>query len=117
MRALCRITGRTEHPLYKQEGREDGCRFFQVGFVVDELAVAVRWMQLGYDVIAKSHSSKFRVAYIDTVADFGFYTEVVERTPEFLLQLESIFRACAAWDSSDPVRLLTAMATGCRSAD
>ena len=49
----------------------------------------------------------FRVAYFDTVEDFGFYTEVVEETPGFLAQLGMIAETCASWDGTDPVRLLT----------
>jgi hypothetical protein len=65
------------------------------------------YTRLGYDLAAESLSSTMRVAYFDTVADFGFYLEVVERTPVFLAQLELISRTCAAWDGTDPVRLLT----------
>jgi hypothetical protein len=41
------------------------------------------------------------------VHDFGFFTEVVEETPEFLHQLGKIAQTCAEWDGADPVRLLT----------
>ena len=59
------------------------------------------------EVVAESIGGSFRVAYIDTVADFGFYTEVVESRPGFLEQLQAIAQTCAHWDGSDPVRLLT----------
>jgi hypothetical protein len=62
---------------------------------------------LGYEVAAESLSGNFRIAYVDTVAAFGFYTEVVEHTPRFLEQLDAISRTCATWDGTDPVRLLT----------
>lgn len=62
---------------------------------------------LGYELAAESTDARFRIAYFDTVADFGFYTEVVEETPGFLVQLERISRTCASWDGADPVRLLT----------
>ena len=52
-------------------------------------------------------SPAHRVAFIDTLGDFGFYTEVVESRPEFLGQLSAISRTCAEWDGTDPVRLLT----------
>lgn len=49
-----------------------------------------------------------RVTYVDTYAEFGFFTEVVAAEPRFLAQLGAISRTCAAWDgSTDPVRLLT----------
>ena len=48
-----------------------------------------------------------RLSYFDTVCDFGFFTEVVEETPEFLQQLAKVAQTCAEWDGTDPVRLLT----------
>jgi hypothetical protein len=63
--------------------------------------------RLGYELAGESRSGSLRVAYFDTAADFGFYTEVVEQTPGFLAQLSRISRTCAAWDGTDPVRLLT----------
>ncbi|GAA2410285.1 VOC family protein [Actinomadura vinacea] len=63
--------------------------------------------RLGYELAAESDNGSFRVAYFDTAADFGFFTEVVERTPTFLARLHNISQTCAAWDGTDPVRLLT----------
>ena len=49
-----------------------------------------------------------KAAYLDTLADFGFFTEVVALAPLFLDQLTAISRTCAEWDGvTDPVRLLT----------
>ncbi len=62
---------------------------------------------LGYGVAAESTGGRFRIAYIDTATDFGFYTEVVEETSGFLAQLRQIAETCANWDGADPVRLLT----------
>ena len=62
---------------------------------------------LGYELAAESSGGSFRVAYYDTSADFGFYTEVVEQTPKFLVQLDRVSQTCADWDGTDPVRLLT----------
>jgi Glyoxalase/Bleomycin resistance protein/Dioxygenase superfamily len=62
---------------------------------------------LGYSIAAQSVSGGFRVAYIDTVAAFGFYTEVVEAPPTFLDQVRGIADTCANWDGTDPVRLMT----------
>ncbi len=180
----------TAHPLYQQPFPEGEFRFFQLGFVVDDLlAAAARWASVfgvgpfhvlppmdvpctyrgaetGVDIqvavaqagpvqielihqrcerasvyseLFAAHESGFhqvctvtpdydgkrahyeslgyelaseipgesRVAYYDTVADFGFYTEVVEETPKFLKQLARIAKTCAEWDGSDPVRILT----------
>jgi Glyoxalase/Bleomycin resistance protein/Dioxygenase superfamily len=62
---------------------------------------------LGYQLAAESANLNFRVAYFDTSADFGFFTEVVEHTPSFLLQLDAMSQTCATWDGQDPIRLLT----------
>jgi hypothetical protein len=58
-------------------------------------------------VVAESLGGRFRIAYVDTTAAFGFYTEIVEQTPGFLEQLHAISQTCAQWDGRDPVRLLT----------
>ena len=63
---------------------------------------------LGYAVAAVLHAPGQRVAFIDTVTDFGFYTEIVDAPPEFLRNLAAIAETCAEWDGvTDPVRLLT----------
>jgi hypothetical protein len=61
---------------------------------------------LGYSLAAESVAGGFRVAYVDTVADFGFYTEVVDAPPGFVDQVRAISDTCAAWDGNDPVRIL-----------
>jgi Glyoxalase/Bleomycin resistance protein/Dioxygenase superfamily len=61
----------------------------------------------GYELASEFGSSAQRIAYFDTFGDFGFITEVVEATPSFLANLAKIAQTCAAWDGSDPVRLLT----------
>ena len=63
--------------------------------------------QLGYELASEIIAKGSRVAYFDTVGDFGFFTEVVEETAGFLAQLATIAQTCAAWDGTDPVRLLT----------
>ena len=62
---------------------------------------------LGYAIAAESVSGGFRVAYVDTAKDFGFYTEVVEAPPVFLEQVRAISDTCANWDGRDPVRIMT----------
>lgn len=61
----------------------------------------------GYEVVAESVDGPMRVAYVDTVGSFGFYTEIVEGSPRFLDQLRAIADTCATWDGTDPIRLLT----------
>lgn len=62
---------------------------------------------LGYELVMGIDMEGGRVAHYDTVADFGFFTEVVEDSPAFLAHVAQIARTCAAWDGSDPVRLVT----------
>jgi len=62
---------------------------------------------LGYSLAAESVGGKFRVAYVDTAREFGFYTEVVESTPSFLEHLRAVSDTCAVWNGSDPVRIMT----------
>lgn len=62
---------------------------------------------LGYEAACEIVARDQHVAYIDTLDDFGFFTEIVELVPGFLEQLATIARTCAEWDGSDPVRLLT----------
>lgn len=62
---------------------------------------------LGYELAGEIEARGQRVAFFDTVADFGFMTEVTEDVPGFLDQLAAIAQTCATWDGTDPVRILT----------
>jgi hypothetical protein len=63
---------------------------------------------LGYELASElSFGKGQRTGFFDTCADFGFFTEVVEDAPGFLPQLAAIAQTCAAWDGTDPVRILT----------
>jgi hypothetical protein len=94
--------------IYAEWSKGGKSAFHQVATVTSDYdAKKAQFEALGYQVAAESISGTFRVAYIDTVAAFGFYTEVVEGTPRFLEQLEAISQTCATWDGTDPVRLLT----------
>jgi hypothetical protein len=63
--------------------------------------------ELGYEITAEIEARGHRVAYVDTVGDFGFYTEVVQSNAEFLGHLAQLSRECEFWDGRDPVRILT----------
>ncbi len=63
--------------------------------------------KLGYSIAAESLAGGFRVAYEDTAAEFGFYTEVVEAPASFVDQVRAISDTCANWDGSDPIRIMT----------
>jgi hypothetical protein len=66
------------------------------------------YAELGYDAVTElSSPDGERVAYFDTVGDFGFFTEIAEWSASFAANLDRISRTCAEWDGTDPVRLLT----------
>lgn len=66
------------------------------------------YLDHGYAIACEMTNPRHRVAYVDTVEDFGFYTEIVEDKPSFRANLTQIAQTCAAWDGvTDPVRLLT----------
>jgi hypothetical protein len=93
--------------LYRDWSKEGASAFHQVATVTSDYdAKLSHFRALGYEVAAESLTASFRIAYIDSVAAFGFYTEVVEHTPRFLEQLDAISRTCATWDGTDPVRIL-----------
>jgi hypothetical protein len=66
-----------------------------------------QFVALGYEIAGSVDARGHRVAYVDTVADFGFFTEVVAHRADFLEQLAEHARTCEHWDGTDPVRLLT----------
>jgi glyoxalase/bleomycin resistance protein/dioxygenase superfamily protein len=66
------------------------------------------FLDLGYQIAGEITDPRYRVAYVDTVDDFGFYTEIVEDKPSFAANLARIAQTCAEWDGvTDPLRLLT----------
>ena len=92
--------------VYREWTRNGSCTLHQLATVTPDYdGSKARYEALGYPVTAENRS-KLRVAYVDTSADFGFYTEVVEQSPRFLANLDQISRNCAAWDGADPVRYL-----------
>jgi len=98
-----------DRPSIFRSWTDDGTRpFHQVATVTAAYdARKAHLSSLGYSLAGESLDGRFRIAYFDTVADFGFYTEVVEETQGFLAQLGRISSTCATWDGTDPVRLLT----------
>jgi hypothetical protein len=95
--------------IFRDWSRGGSSAFHQLATVTpDYEAKKAYYQELGYDLASESLSSPVRIAYFDTVADFGFYTEVIRQTPGFLAQLHKISQACATWDGTDPVRLLGA---------
>lgn len=82
--------------------------FHQICTVTSDFDAKVEhYRSLGYDAWL-NESPRFRVAYVDTVRDFGCFIEIVQHSPWFLDQLAQIAQACATWDGvTDPVRLMT----------
>ncbi len=70
-------------------------------------ATVAHYTELGYELVCEVVSYGQHVAYLDTVADFGLYVEVIEGVPLFLKQIAAIAETCARWDGTDPIRLLT----------
>lgn len=62
---------------------------------------------LGYELACEFTSPGQRVAFFDTIEDFGFFTEVAEEKASFHTNLSKISQTCAEWDGSDPIRILT----------
>jgi glyoxalase/bleomycin resistance protein/dioxygenase superfamily protein len=63
--------------------------------------------ELGYELACEFTSPGQRVAFFDTIDDFGFFTEVAEEKPSFQVNLSKIAQTCAQWDGADPIRILT----------
>jgi hypothetical protein len=94
--------------VFREWSRDGTCAFHQLATVTPDYDAKLAQLEsFGYELASESLSGRIRSAYIDTLADFGFYTEVVESTPGFLANLNKIAQASAAWDGSNPVRLLT----------
>jgi hypothetical protein len=82
--------------------------FHQVCTIARDFEAKVTHFEaLGYELAGSIDARGHRVAYVDTVADFGFFTEVVAHRDDFLARLAADARECAQWDGTDPVRLLT----------
>lgn len=93
--------------VYRDWSRNGAAALHQLATVTaDYEGSKARYEALGYRIEAENMSSAMRVAYVDTSADFGFYTEVVEQTPGFLANLGKISSSSASWDGTDPVRQL-----------
>ena len=104
------VTQHCDRPsIFREMVAAGGSSFHQLCTVTpDYEETTAHYEALGYEraseIVAPDGQ---RVAFFDTVADFGFYTEVVASTPLFLAQLATIAQTCADWDGTDPVRLLT----------
>ena len=98
-----------DHPsVYRELLGHGQSRFHQVCTVTGDYdGKKIQYERLGYELVSEMNAGAGRVGFYDTLRDFGFFTEVVESTPTFLTQVSKIAQTCAAWDGTDPVRLLT----------
>ena len=94
--------------IFQNWSRGGTSAFHQIATVTDDYdGKKACFEALGYKIAAESDAGKFRVAYVDTSADFGFYTEVVESYSGLLAQVRAISDRCANWNGVDPVRIMT----------
>lgn len=59
---------------------------------------------LGYPLACEIMSGGQRVGYVDTFADFGFVTELVEGGDNYFKTWSRLEKTCREWDGKDPVR-------------
>ncbi len=94
--------------IFTEWSRGGTSTFHQIATLTNDYdGKTAHFKALGHSIAAESVGGGFRVAYIDTAAAFGFYTEVVEAPPSFLDQVHAISDTCAHWDGRDPVRIMT----------
>jgi Glyoxalase/Bleomycin resistance protein/Dioxygenase superfamily len=94
--------------IFQEWSRGGTSAFHQIATLTSDYdGKTAQFKALGYAIAAESLAGGFRVAYVDTATEFGFYTEVVEAPSSFVDQVRAISDTCANWDGSDPVRILT----------
>jgi len=95
--------------VYRDLFAEHESGFHQLATITDDYAARrAAFEALGYEVVCEFFVRGQHVGYVDTVADFGFFTEIIEAVPGFVEALSGIARTCAQWDgTTDPVRILT----------
>lgn len=82
--------------------------FHQVSSLTrDYDAKLAHYLDQGYELSCELTNVGQRVAFINTFADFGFFTEIVEDKPSFRTHVATIARTCESWDGTDPIRILT----------
>ncbi|MCU1365798.1 MAG: glyoxalase/bleomycin resistance protein/dioxygenase, partial [Ilumatobacteraceae bacterium] len=79
--------------------------FHQVCTIVDDYPSTLEsYRRRGYEIACEFLLPTMSVAYVDTVADFGFFTELVGHTEAFVAHLTEVSEAARSWDGTDPVR-------------
>lgn len=93
--------------VYRDVFGESGSGFHQLCTATrDYDGKKAHYESLGYELATEFDVRGQRVAYFDTFADFGFYTEFAEDVPGFLERLARNSATCAQWDGTDPIRIL-----------
>lgn len=94
--------------VYRERFREGESGIHQLCTLTRDYDAKQRhYERLGYALVSEMNMGSGRVGFYDSVRDFGFYTEVVEASSVFVASVAKIAQTCAAWDGTDPVRLLT----------
>ena len=95
--------------VYRELELAGGGAFHQVCTLVDDYGATLdRYRARGLEIACEfTVEGAPPVAYVDTVADFGFFTEVAGRTDAFVAHLTQVAEASRAWDGNDPVREAT----------
>jgi hypothetical protein len=82
--------------------------FHQLATITDDVDGRVRHLQeCGYELVGEIMTPELKVGYVDTTADFGFYSEIVSMHPAFIARWQRVSETSATWDGTDPVRFET----------
>jgi hypothetical protein len=101
------IEVRSEEPSAYDEPPRSGPGPHHLATVTERYDAAMaHYGRLGRPAVMELESGGARIAYVDTRAAVGLYTEVIEHSDTFVRALRGTARACASWDGTDPVRLL-----------
>jgi len=97
-----------DRPSVYRELAGSGTRIHQLCTITSDYEGKKAWYAAqGYPLVSEMHVRGQHVGFVDTLADFGFYTELAEDVPGFVEGLTRVSRTCAEWDGTDPVRILT----------
>jgi hypothetical protein len=94
--------------IYRELADLGGSRFHQLCTITPRYdSTLAHYRQAGLEVANEITDRGLRIAHVDTRGAFGFFTEVLEESPELLADTAKIATTCAEWDGRDPVRVLT----------
>ena len=83
-----------------------GAALHQVSTITADFdAKVAQYRDQGYEIAADVYSPGFHLAFVDTLADFGFYVELVDGPAQFIEGPAAVAASCARWDGvTAPVR-------------